>query len=65
MVINISTAFTILMSGQLKREITDRKNVRIPKVVLDALDANVGDVLQYVYDNEKVTVTKYGPGASQ
>mgnify|MGYP000982475406 CR=1 FL=1 len=64
MVINITTTFTILMSGQLKREIRDRKNVRIPKVVLDALDADVGDVLQYVYDDEKVIVTKYGPEAN-
>ena len=52
------------MSPQMKREITDRKNVRIPKVVLDALDADVGDVLQYVYDNEQVIITKYGPEAN-
>lgn len=52
------------MSAQLKREITNRKNVRVPKIMLDALDVDVGDVLQYVYEDGRVTVTKYGPEAS-
>lgn len=55
---------TILMSVQIKREITDRKNVRVPKIMLDALDVDVGDVLQYVYEDGRVVVTKYGAEAT-
>ncbi len=52
------------MSQQRKREVTNRKQVRIPKDALDSLNVQVGDVLQYDFDAERIIITKYGTEAS-
>ena len=50
-----------LMIAQRKREVTNLHQVRIPRDALDSLNVTVGDVLHYVFDNERIIVTKYGP----
>lgn len=51
------------MTAQRKREVTNILQVRIPKDALDSLDVNVGDVLQYEYDGQRIIITKYGAEA--
>lgn len=51
---------TYLMIAQRKREVTNLKQVRIPKDALDSLEVNIGDVLQYEFDENRIVVTKYG-----
>ncbi len=44
-----------------KREVTNLRTVRLPRVGLELLGVRVGDVLYFQMDGEKIVVSKYGP----